>query len=99
MDRRIVVAGAGMVGNRIVTELVRRGVAGAGTTTELVLVGEERHAPYDRVHLSSYVEGASPDDLSLVEADVAPHVVSRLGPGWSPSTPARAPSPCPTAAR
>ncbi len=81
MTRRIVVIGAGMVGNRVVTELVRRGVAGEGTGAEVVLIGEEPRRPYDRVHLSSYAEGAEAEDLDLVEDDVAadPAVAIRLG--------------------
>ena len=81
MTRRIVVIGAGMVGNRVVTELVRRGVAGEGTRAEVVLIGEEPRRPYDRVHLSSYAEGAEAEDLDLVEDDVAadPAVAIRVG--------------------
>lgn len=81
MTRRIVVVGGGMVGSRVTTELVRRGVAGAATGDEVVLVGEERHRPYDRVHLSRYAEGATAGDLDVVEDDVAADagVALRLG--------------------
>src|SRR4051812_2295312 len=52
-----------MVGHKLVELLVARG---ALETWRILVIGEERHAAYDRVHLSSFFEGAGVDDLSLV---------------------------------
>lgn len=51
---RVVVVGAGMVGHRFVDELVRRDRAGR---FEIVLVGEEDYAPYNRILLSDVLAG------------------------------------------
>jgi len=59
---RIVIVGHGMVGNKLVDALVRRG---ATRTWDVTVIGEEGRAAYDRVHLSSLFEGATPDDLAL----------------------------------
>lgn len=69
----LVVIGHGMVGNKVVESLVRRG---ATSTWEIVVVGEEPREAYDRVHLSSLFEGASPADLVLagIEAMADPSV-------------------------
>lgn len=58
----LVVIGHGMVGNKLVESLVRRG---ATRTWDVVVIGEELQPAYDRVHLSSLFEGASPEDLAL----------------------------------
>ncbi len=63
----VLVIGHGMVGNKVVTSLVRQG---ATRTYDVVVVGEESQPAYDRVHLSSIFDGASPDDLALTEPDV-----------------------------
>lgn len=83
MARRIVVVGAGMVGARVVGDLVARGATTGPDAAEVVLLGEERHAPYDRVHLSSYASGASAASLSLLEPSVVddPRVDLCLGLG------------------
>ncbi len=65
---RILVVGHGMVGNKVVEALVRRG---ATRRWEVFAIGEEPHPAYDRVHLSSLFEGASLADLGLVDPDVA----------------------------
>src|SRR4029450_13841842 len=62
----LVVAGYGMVGHRWWEALAGRGLLRAGAPWEVVVVGEEPHAAYDRVSLSSYVDGLGADDLSLV---------------------------------
>ena len=54
MTERVVVVGAGMVGHRFVDELVRRDTAGR---FEIVLVGEEHYAPYNRILLSDVLAG------------------------------------------
>lgn len=59
---RIVIVGHGMVGNKLVDALVRRG---ATRTWDVTVIGEEGRAAYDRVHLSSLFDGSTPDDLAL----------------------------------
>jgi len=63
----IAVVGHGMVGHKVVDALVRRG---ATRTWDVMVVGEETQAGYDRVHLSSLFEGAGPDDLALGDPEV-----------------------------
>jgi nitrite reductase (NADH) large subunit len=64
-DRRtLVIAGHGMVGHKLVEELTDRG---APADWDIVVFCEERRMAYDRVHLSSFFEGVSADDLSLVD--------------------------------
>ncbi|AUJ81290.1 nitrite reductase (NAD(P)H) small subunit [Enterobacter cancerogenus] len=62
----LVVVGHGMVGHHFLEECVNRNVH---TAYQIVVFGEERHAAYDRVHLSEYFGGRSADSLSLVEGD------------------------------
>ena len=59
----LVVVGNGMVGQRLVESLRARDV---DRRWRIVVVGEERFPAYDRVALSSYVEGRSAEELSLV---------------------------------
>ncbi|MHB1536863.1 MAG: NAD(P)/FAD-dependent oxidoreductase, partial [Acidimicrobiales bacterium] len=66
-SKRILVVGHGMVANKVVEALVRRG---ATRTWEVVVVGEEPQPAYDRVHLSRLFEGAVPADLDLVDPEV-----------------------------
>lgn len=56
--RKIVIAGAGQAGGTAATELRRAGFPG-----EIVLVGEEIHAPYERPQLSK--ELLQPDDPAV----------------------------------
>src|SRR5687768_4462443 len=51
-----------MVGHRFVAACIERGLH---ESHRIVVVGEERRPAYDRVHLSSLFDGATPDDLSL----------------------------------
>ena len=76
--RTIVVIGNGMVGHRLVAELIGNGVA---DRAQVIVFGEERHPAYDRVHLSSYVDGASVEDLTLVSGGGYghPNVTLRTG--------------------
>ncbi|SDY38883.1 nitrite reductase large subunit NirB [Herbiconiux ginsengi] len=60
--RRIVVVGAGPAAHRVVDALVARQSAGT-STLDITVIGEETHAPYDRVALSKRLDG--PIDLSL----------------------------------
>ena len=48
------VVGSGMAATRLVEELVARGVAG---TTDVTVLGDEPHAPYNRILLSAVLEG------------------------------------------
>ncbi|HWH30757.1 MAG TPA: nitrite reductase large subunit NirB [Mycobacteriales bacterium] len=58
----VVVVGFGMAAHRLVQELVERGVAaGRG----VVVVGEEEHPGYDRVHLTRIAGGSDPSSLYL----------------------------------
>ncbi len=59
----LVVAGNGMVGQRFVEELRARDPAGLWRVTVLA---EEGRRAYDRVALSSYLDGASAADLDIV---------------------------------
>ncbi len=62
----LVVIGHGMVGQRFLEALAERG---ATATTRVVVLCEEPRPAYDRVHLTSYFEGKTPDELSLVPED------------------------------
>lgn len=59
----IVVVGHGMVGQRFLEALAERG---ATERARVVVLCEEPRPAYDRVHLTSYFEGTTPDELSLV---------------------------------
>lgn len=59
----IVLIGHGMVGQRFLEELADRGVT---QRARVVVLCEEPRAAYDRVHLTSYFSGSSPDELSMV---------------------------------
>jgi nitrite reductase (NADH) large subunit len=63
MTRTLVVVGHGMVGHRMVEDLRGKDTAGAW---RIVVLGEESRPAYDRVGLSSYMDGKSAADLSLV---------------------------------
>src|SRR5690242_209131 len=64
-QQTIVLVGHGMVGQRFLEALADRGVTGRA---RVVVLCEEPRPAYDRVHLTSYFsEGASPEDLSMVE--------------------------------
>ena len=69
-QRTIVVAGNGMVGERFLREL---STAGLLDQAQVHVIGEEPHPAYDRVHLSSYVEGASAEDLSMADPTLRDH--------------------------
>jgi nitrite reductase (NADH) large subunit len=70
----IVVVGHGMVGQRFLESAVERGLH---VSHRLVLIGEESRPAYDRVHLSSFFDGATADDLALTtKAWLADHDIS-----------------------
>ncbi|MER6995118.1 nitrite reductase large subunit NirB [Streptomyces sp. NPDC000410] len=60
----IVLVGHGMVGQRFLEALAERGVT---SRARIVVLCEEPRPAYDRVQLTSYFSGRTPDDLSLVE--------------------------------
>jgi nitrite reductase (NADH) large subunit len=53
-----------MVGHHLLASSVERGLT---KSWDITIIGEEPRAAYDRVHLSSLFDGATPDDLSLVQ--------------------------------
>jgi nitrite reductase (NADH) large subunit len=63
---RLVVVGNGMVGHRLLTELASRG---ALAHLHVTVIGAEPRPAYDRVALSSFFDGRSADDLSLVDGE------------------------------
>ena len=63
---RVVVVGHGMVGHRFVEAAFERGVH---ATHELVVIGEEVHPAYDRVHLSSWFDGATAANLIYAQPE------------------------------
>lgn len=62
----LVVVGHGMVGHHFLEDCVSRNLH---RQYQIIVFGEERHAAYDRVHLSEYFGGRSAASLSLVEGD------------------------------
>jgi len=65
--KTLVIVGHGMVGHRLVEAMRSRDEAGQW---RIVVFGQESRPAYDRVSLSSYFEGASEGELSLVADDV-----------------------------
>ncbi|KSW15279.1 nitrite reductase large subunit NirB [Cellulomonas sp. B6] len=63
--RHLVVVGGGMVAQRLVEALRDRDTAG---TWRVTVLAEEPRRPYDRVALTSYFAGRTPDDLALGDA-------------------------------
>ncbi len=61
--RTLVVVGNGMVGHKLLEELVERG---ATAEWDIVTFCEESRPAYDRVNLSSFFSGTTAEDLSLV---------------------------------
>src|SRR5688572_10406894 len=68
MRMRLVLVGHGMVGHRLLAELSASGVI---AELDVTVFGEEPRLAYDRVALSSFFDGASADDLGLVEPGFA----------------------------
>ncbi|WP_448319369.1 nitrite reductase large subunit NirB [Streptomyces sp. CO7] len=60
----IVLVGHGMVGQRFLEALAERGLT---ATHRVVVLCEEPRPAYDRVHLTSYFSGTTPDELSMTE--------------------------------
>ena len=72
--KELVVVGHGMVGHRLVSAIRDRDTEG---TWRVTVLAEELRPAYDRVALSSYVDGTSAAELTLPELD--PLVDLRLG--------------------
>ena len=62
--RKLVVVGNGMVGHRLLQQLVANGASAA---LDITVLCEEPRPAYDRVHLSEFFAGKTAADLSLVE--------------------------------
>jgi nitrite reductase (NADH) large subunit len=69
--RELVVIGNGMVGHRLVQALCDRDTA---HEWHITVLGEETRPAYDRVALSSYVDGVSAEDLTLPALSVTMHL-------------------------
>ncbi len=77
LRHRLVVVGHGMVGHRFVQAAIERGLT---ETHDIVVIGEENRAAYDRVALTSYFEvGADALSLLPLGAYDDPRVQLRLG--------------------
>jgi len=63
MTMKLLVIGNGMVGHKLLEELVARQPPGL----DITVLCEEGRPAYDRVHLSEFFSGKSADDLSLVK--------------------------------
>ncbi|WP_033284680.1 nitrite reductase large subunit NirB [Streptomyces sp. NRRL F-525] len=67
----IVLVGHGMVGQRFLEALAERGLT---ATHRVVVLCEEPRPAYDRVQLTSYFSGRTPEELSLTDAEfIADH--------------------------
>ncbi|MEV7995477.1 nitrite reductase large subunit NirB [Streptomyces sp. NPDC086077] len=62
----IVLVGHGMVGQRFLEALAERGLT---STHRVVVLCEEPRPAYDRVQLTSYFSGRTPEDLSLTDGE------------------------------
>ncbi|WP_409472238.1 nitrite reductase large subunit NirB [Streptomyces sp. HC307] len=62
----IVLVGHGMVGQRFLEALAERGLT---ATHRVVVLCEEPRPAYDRVQLTSYFSGRTPDDLSMTDME------------------------------
>ncbi|MEU6093670.1 nitrite reductase large subunit NirB [Streptomyces sp. NPDC047079] len=62
----IVLVGHGMVGQRFLEALAERGLTAAH---RVVVLGEEPRPAYDRVRLTSYFTGTTPDELALTDSE------------------------------
>ncbi|WP_128376792.1 nitrite reductase large subunit NirB [Streptomyces cavernae] len=62
----IVLVGHGMVGQRFLEALAERGLT---ATHRVVVLCEEPRPAYDRVQLTSYFSGKTPEDLSMTDLD------------------------------
>ncbi|WEK59853.1 MAG: nitrite reductase large subunit NirB [Candidatus Microbacterium colombiense] len=61
IPQEILIVGAGMVAHRLVESLLSR----AGSDLRVTVIGDEDRHPYDRVGLTGFFSGATPEDLTL----------------------------------
>ena len=62
---RLVILGNGMVGHRFLEMHGERAAAAGGGPFDVTVIGEEPRLAYDRVGLSGYFDGKTPEDLAL----------------------------------
>src|SRR5436190_24401349 len=62
---RLVVVGNGMVGHRFLDLYGERAAAAGRAPHDVTVIGEEPRLAYDRVALSAFFDGRTPDDLAL----------------------------------
>ncbi|HET6792826.1 MAG TPA: nitrite reductase large subunit NirB [Acidimicrobiales bacterium] len=74
--RKLVVVGNGMVGHRLVDQLV---ALDTGRSWDITVFGGERRPAYDRVGLSSYLTGTTAEELCLPAPSWPGRVGVRLG--------------------
>ncbi len=75
--RRVVVVGSGMAATRLVEELVAR-----RTGDTVTVLGDEPHAPYNRILLSALLEGTHrAEALTLRDPAGTPSTASTCGSG------------------
>ena len=76
--RQIVVVGAGMVAQKFVETLRAKD---PDAECHITVLGEEPLPPYDRVHLTSFFSGTTPQELFLGDPNLwnDPHVTLRTG--------------------
>ena len=65
---RLVVVGNGMVSHRFLELLAARGAKAGQPPFEVTLVGEEPRLAYDRVGLSTFFDGRTPEEMTLPAA-------------------------------
>lgn len=78
MDRTLVIVGHGMVGHRLAEAVL---ALDADSQWRIIILAEEDQPAYDRVSLSSYLDGKGKNDLALAREDFLHHpaVEVRLG--------------------
>ena len=78
MSEHVVVVGGGMVAHRFVEALAARDT---GSRFHVTVLAEEGRAPYDRVGLSAFFSGSTPDDLTLGDPGLweSPRATLRTG--------------------
>lgn len=64
--KNIVVVGNGMVGYKFCEKFIARNLQ---EEYKLIVFGEEMRPAYDRIHLSTYFDGKTADDLVLADSD------------------------------
>src|SRR3954467_9840715 len=62
----LVLVGHGMVGQRFLEAAAERGLT---KTHRVVVLCEEPRPAYDRVHLTSYFSGTTPEELSMTDPE------------------------------